>query len=114
MGAVLKVKSLKLAESIRVRFADEDKFLDFSSAKYKDFEAYYKDGLIYIINKHTGECNCTSSANIRQMAVYDLFNSGDFERTPQADSSQADAQSQVGEIRKAKRSNKRSIEAESI
>lgn len=110
----MKVKSLKLAESIRVRHADEDKFLDFSSVKYKDFNAYYRDGLIYIINKHTGECSCTSSANIRQMAVYDLFNSGDFERTAEANPSHADAQSQIGEVRKAKRGNRRSVETEGV
>jgi hypothetical protein len=116
MGNQLKVKSLKLAESIRVRQSDEDKFLDFTSVKYRDYECFYKSGLVYIINKLNGECHCTSMANIRQMVVFDhdLHDSGDPQRDHATNPSPASAEPEIAELPKAKRSYRRSSETKGV
>lgn len=63
----MRIKTLKLAESIRITPAAEEKFIDFTG-KYKDWSGFYHDGIVYIVGK-SGEWICTSMANIRQMVI---------------------------------------------
>lgn len=99
----MKVKRLKLAESIRLTPQTEDRFFDFEAAKWRDFECYYKDGMAYIINKKTQEAELTSMANIRQMAVYkhDLHDLGNNSGNDQANKSSKRGIAKVSNILKA-------------
>ena len=80
----MKIRQLKLAESIRINPQSEERFFDFE-ARFKSYDCYYKAGLIYIIG-HDGTCSITSIANIRQMIPYqhDYFDIGTSTGTDQA------------------------------
>lgn len=95
---ILKIKQLKLAESIRVKQSEEDKFLDFTSRKYADYDCYYSEGLVYIKHKQTGEIQCTSLANIRQMAIDELYNGAGLDGIIKASKSTAASKSKVAKV----------------
>jgi hypothetical protein len=75
----MKIRQLKLAESIRINPQSEERFFDFE-VKFKNYDCYYKEGLIYIIG-NDGTCSITSIANIRQMIPYDNIDLGITEGT---------------------------------
>lgn len=92
----MKILTLKVAESLRLLPQAEDKYLDFKSAAYKDFDCYFKDGLVHFIDKKNKRHYCTSIANIRQMEVeYELHNHSNNRRNDKKNKPTADNQSEV-------------------